>query len=365
MNILFYSSFNSRARDAESLMIAFKKQGHYVVSLSQAEGKDINNILIASGIEALSYKVSTKKKIWFTFKHLAYLIRLCKNKNVDIIYCHLEPASFIGVISQFFIRSKVYLCRHHIDEAMLYDFHKSVSYRLTYALAKKIIVVSNRAKDFMVQHEGVPANKIIHINLAYNFSLFPKPNIEIANSIRQKYASDILLLTVGRLTEFKRPDLSIQLLKRLLSQNVNARLIILGNGDMSESLKQNVLNDKLNNRIIFPGHVTNVLDYMAASNFLIHPSILESSCVVVKEAALVKLPVIVCEGIGDFDEYVVNKKNGFIVDKNNFVIEATDVIQFYKNQQSKMNEISGKLHQEVNRIFNIDTVIDSYAQLNQ
>ena len=43
MNILFYSSFNARARDAETLMLAFKKQGHRVVSLTQAEGKPIND----------------------------------------------------------------------------------------------------------------------------------------------------------------------------------------------------------------------------------------------------------------------------------------------------------------------------------
>ncbi|NJM26390.1 MAG: hypothetical protein HC859_13810 [Bacteroidia bacterium] len=41
--ILFYSPFNQRSRDTESLMIAFKQMGHRVLSLSQQEGHIIND----------------------------------------------------------------------------------------------------------------------------------------------------------------------------------------------------------------------------------------------------------------------------------------------------------------------------------
>lgn len=364
MNILFYSSFNSRARDAETLMIAFKKQGHRVISLTQAEGKPINDILKDAGIEALSYSVKTKNKISSVFKQMLYLIRLCKKENIGIIYCHLEPASFIGVLAQYFISARVYLCRHHIDEALLYNFHSSISYRLTYRLAKKVIVVSHHAKKFMVENEGIDANKIIHINLAYDFSLFNKPNIENVISIKKKYNADILLITVGRLTQFKRTELSLEVLKLLIQHGFDAKLLILGEGEMREPLLQTIKEEKLTNEVFLTGYVQNVLDYMAASTFLLHPSILESSCVVVKEAGLIELPVIICKGIGDFDEYLINNENGFAINRDNFITEALDAIRSNAGEKTRLKKITSKLKQDVIRLFSIDNIINDYDCLN-
>ena len=364
MNILFYSSFNSRARDAETLMIAFKKQGHRVLSLTQAEGKNINDVLFHAGIDARSYITKSKNKIGNVLQHTLYLIRLCKKENIDIIYCHLEPASFIGILSQYFIKAKVYLCRHHIDEALLYNFSKSITYRLTYRLAKKIIVVSEKAKKFMIETEGVAASKIIHINLAYDFTLFNKPNAENVAELKKKFSADILLLTVGRLTQFKRPQLSIDVLKMISQRGIDAKLIILGNGEMFEPLKQAIRYDNLEHKVFFTGHVQNVLDYMAASTFLLHPSILESSCVVVKEAGLIGLPAIVCQGVGDFDEYLVNGENGFLANHDNFVSDAVNVIQMCINDGANLKKITTKLNQDIIRIFSVDKIIDSYKSLN-
>ncbi len=364
MNILFYSSFNSRARDAESLMLAFKNQGHDVISLTQASGNDINSILIASGVKALSYEVQSKYTIWFVLKHLYYLIRLCWRESIDIIYCHLEAPSFIGVLSQFFIRPKVYICRHHIDEAKLYGFDQSISYKLTYRLARQIIVVSNHAKEFMVADERIPSKKIIHINLAYDFSLFTKPDTNSVDRLKKKYMADILLLCVGRLTEFKRPNLSIDVLKSLLQRQVNAKLIILGSGPMNASLNKMVADQHLCEKVFFEGRVPNVLDYMAASDFLIHPSVLESSCVVVKEAGLTKLPVIVCKGIGDFDDYLIHTENGFLVNENRFVDEATWVIETYSHDKEKLTKIGEKLSQGVRDFFNITNVLKAYDKIH-
>jgi glycosyltransferase involved in cell wall biosynthesis len=364
MNILLYSSFNSRARDAETLMIAFKNQGHRVISLTQAEGEPINSFLIGAGIEALSFKVVSKNKLIFTLRHILHLIRLCKRENIDIIYCHLEPASFVGVLAQYFIQAKVYLCRHHIDEALLYNFNKSISYRLTYRLAKKIIVVSSRAKKFMTEIEKIPANKIIHINLAYDFSLFNKPIGESVGKIKVKFDSEILLITVGRLTQFKRPELSVQVLRTLILDGIDAKLIILGTGEMYEALTQIIVNENLTDKIFLMGYVQNVLDYMAAATFLVHPSILESSCVVVKEAGLIRLPVIACRGIGDFDEYLVNGKNGFLVNQETFVTEAVDVVKSNLKSSAKLNSMTANLHQDILRIFSINQIIHSYDQIN-
>ena len=56
-NILFYVPFNQRSRDTESVMLAFRKQGHTVICLSQLEGYLINDFLNAHGITAVSHVI--------------------------------------------------------------------------------------------------------------------------------------------------------------------------------------------------------------------------------------------------------------------------------------------------------------------
>src|SRR5260221_8085766 len=108
MSILFYSPFERRSRDTESLMLAFRNRGHTVISLSQASGTYINEYLKGEGIEAMSYVVSSTPKIWYYVKHILFLIRLCRNRNIDIVFSHLESANFVASLAQFFIRGKVY-----------------------------------------------------------------------------------------------------------------------------------------------------------------------------------------------------------------------------------------------------------------
>lgn len=357
--ILFYTPFYRRSRDVESLMLAFKEKGHRVISLTQLEGRDINPFLQTRGIEAFSYYLPGNPNFFYFLRHLLYFIRFCWRNDVSIVFSHLDAANFVASIGQYFIRSKVYLCRHHIDEAALYNYNLSWSYRLTNLFSRKIIAVSKHSVEYMIKVEGISPRKLIHINLAYDFSLFPPPDKKIVETIRSKYGGAPLLITVCRLTNFKRPDLSIKLLEKLRKNNINAKLIILGSGDMQSSLEEYVNAHDLNDVVFFLGHIGNVLEYIAAGDFLIHPSVLESSCVVVKEAGLVERPVIVCRGIGDFDDYIHHGRNGFLVRKDHFVDDASEIIA--GNLDSKvLNELGRHLRDDVLERFDIRNIISNY-----
>jgi glycosyltransferase involved in cell wall biosynthesis len=364
--ILFYSPFNQRSRDTESLMIGFSKQGHQVISLSQQEGFFINEFLRAEKIEAHSYVMpGPRSGWWYYFRHLIYFIRFCWQRNPDVVYCHLEAANFVGAVGQYFIKSKVYLCRHHINEALLYNFDKNLSYRITYKLAKKVIVVSEHARRYMIEKEKIPAHKITHINLAYDFSLYSDPGDSNVKLIRKQYDCDILLVSVCRLTQFKRPDVAIKTLKRLVDQGQNSKLVLLGKGEMLEDLKKLIAELSLQDRVYMPGFVSNVLEYMKAADFFIHPSILDSSCVAVKEAGLVSKPVIACKGIGDFDDYIVNGVNGFTVDPKRFDEEAASVIlKNHKNQEILLS-MGEQLRCDVLTLFSAQNILPQYASLNK
>ena len=364
LTILFYSPFNNRSRDTESLMIGFKKQGHRVISLSQSGGRFIHAYLQSQGIETHEYQTQTGLTILYFLKHILFFVRFCRKNKVDIVYSHLESANFVASIGQYFIGSKVYLCRHHIDEAALQGFDKSIFYKLTYALAKKIIVVSDQAARYMVQVEKIKPSKIIKINLAYDFSLYAKPGLDAIKKIKEQISADLILLTACRLTKYKRTELSIQVLKKLVEAGINAKRIILGRGEEEFNLRSLAGVEGVSDRLIMPGYVNNVTDYLAACDLLLHPSVLESSCVTVKEAGITNLPVIVCKGVGDFDDYIVPDENGFVVSRENFVEEATTTILSNYKHKEKLGRIAINLQAKVHALFNIDRVIVQYKELN-
>jgi glycosyltransferase involved in cell wall biosynthesis len=226
-----------------------------------------------------------------------------------------------------------------------------------------VIVVSRRAKDFMIEKEKIEAGKILHINLAYDFNLYMKPDPERAKLIRSGYENQVTLLTVGRFSQSKRTTVVIELLKMLRDRGVPARAILLGKGEEEDNVNNMIADAGLSGAVLMPGYVHNVLDYMTASDFLVHPSVSESSCVAVKEAALTHLPVIVCKGVGDFDEYMVNEENGFIVDAGQFAKSAAAIITQYRNRD--MSPITNSLHKKVIELFSVANVVSQYQKLNE
>lgn len=347
-------------------MIAFKQQGHKVVFLTQQEGYLINAFLMQSGIDTYAHVVKRLKTDWlYYFKHLIFFIFFCWKHNIEVVYSHLEPANFVASIGQLFIRARVFMCRHHIDEARLYNFDKKLSYRITYGLARQIIVVSDHAKKYMVDTERISASKIRHINLAYDFNLYEKCDPISVSNIRQKYKADLLLVSVCRMTLYKRPQIAIETLKVLIDQNIDAKLILLGKGDLESELHQIIKTLNLDRRVFMPGYVDNVLEYMTAADFFLHPSVLESSCVTIKEAGLVNLPTIVCRGVGDFDEYLINGRNGFMVNRECFAKEASELLIQHFMQKELLKEIGANLNTTVHNLFDLKNVIANYDQLNE
>lgn len=363
MNILFYTPLNTRCRDIESQAVYFASEGHKIFLLTQHAWGPLHQNFLAYGYQTAADESSSRFTTFRVLKRMKKLIRHCKSSRIDLVYAHLEPCNFIAVLSQYFIKARVIICRHHVDEAKLYPFGNDLSYKLTYRLAKDIVVVSDRAKRYMVREEGVPEDRITHINLAYNFDLYELPNSDSVTHLRDNLNADLVLLSVCRLTRYKRPDLSVEVLKRLIANGLSVKLVILGRGELQQELEEKIRNENLQQFCVLPGYVTNVLEYMAAADILIHPSLLESSCITIKEAALVKLPVMVCRNIGDFNEVIKNGVNGFIVDPDNFVQEISDLILRNTNNRNELLSTALRLRETVYELFDIATVGPVYEKL--
>lgn len=346
-------------------MAEFVKSRHRVFFLNQQINPYLPDLCKSAGV---TYETVTIRPTRFTSLRIIYywfhLIQFIRNNKVDVVYSHLEPANFIAVLVQYFVKARIVVVRHHLDLAELIGFDEDLSYRLSYRLAKDIITVSAAARRYMIEREKIKALKIHHINLGYDFSVFGTPTPEKVTQIRNKFSESIILISVGRLDSFKRPEQSIEVCSMLIEKGHKAHLFLLGSGENESTIKTRISELGLQNHVELLGYVDNVMDYLKPSDWLLHPSISESSCVVVKEAALAELPVIACKGVGDFDDYLISHGNSVLVDRDHFAEEAVKEIIYFENNKTEKVDMGRKLKEIVVSNFDIRTVVSQYNQFH-
>lgn len=366
MNILFYTPFNSRSRDTETLMQAFKNQGHNVFLLTQDPWDAYQEQCKKYGVEVFTHVLPKRNSIVYFVKHSLYLIRFCQKNKIDVVYAHLENAGLSAVLAQYFIKAKVFACRHVIDEAYLLKSKKFILLnKIVYGLSKQVIVVSEHCKNWMVEKEKIKSNKIKVIPLAYNFDLYAKPDRKIVREIKIQYPCEMLLLIACRMVKAKRAELSIQLTQQLIAEGFDVKLLVLGSGPELETLQTQVKTLSLEAKVFVLGFKTNIMDYLAACDLLVHPSLMDSSSVIIKEAGLNAKPVIACAGIGDVDEYLVSGQNAFLVSEKNTLEEmALKIKSFYRNT-ALLKYVGENLQEVVVQRFNILKIIETYNGIHK
>jgi glycosyltransferase involved in cell wall biosynthesis len=90
---------------------------------------------------------------------------------------------------------------------------------------------------------------------------------------------------------------------------------------------------------------------MAAADLLIHPSLTEASSNVVKEMGLLKKPVAVCEHVGDFDDYIKDMENGYILQTLSLKDSIERVIRDAYSRKEALRGMGEKLNQSVLNLF--------------
>ena len=271
--------------------IAEGLQGKEYIEVIACESKGMGNINTINNIKvtkasSLGIFFSTPISISFPF-----LLRK-KIQKFDILHFHLPFP--LGVMSYLFfclkIKNQKIIVTWHSDivkQKFLLFFYNPFSI-LFLKRADKILVTSHnflKNSPFLKKFQ----NKCSVISLGIDIKKFQKiqeRKIKINNPENRK-----IILFVGRLSYYKGLEYLINAMK-----NINAILLIIGNGKLEQKLKKQTKKLKLNEKIIFLSHLQNQeLKYCyKISNIFVLPSIekTEAFGLVQLEAMLSELPVI-------------------------------------------------------------------------
>ncbi len=181
--------------------------------------------------------------------------------------------------------------------------------RMTHSLADRVVCVSPKVADFVVERVGVPRNKIVVIPNGVDLADFSHlPDKRAARAALGLSADRLVLGTVSRLHPVKRLDVLLRALVWLGS----AQTVIVGYGPEERRLKVLAEQLGLEKRVHFVGQQRDVRPWLAAMDVFVLSSDWEGMPNAVLEAMACGLPV-VATSVGGTPDIVVDGGTGLLV----------------------------------------------------
>ncbi|MBC7694097.1 MAG: glycosyltransferase family 4 protein [Burkholderiales bacterium] len=344
----------------------FKNRGYRVFFLTTCQWGSIHEELKAKGVRADEIKISKSFSLIYYIKMILFLIRYSKKNNIGVIHSHLQVPNLVSSISRFFIKAKVFNVRHNSDVIELGGSSKEkVIEKVINRLSDHIIAISDKVKTQLIDKEGVNSKKIYRINNGYRFSDYENLSINENEylKIKAKYHCRLLIVSPGRLIKTKRHEITIKGIKELQLKGYDAQLLILGEGPEHKSIETFIKQTGIEEWVHLLGYIPNISDYLKASDIVVLLSESEASSNIVKEAGYFEKPVIVCENVGDFSDYIVNGQNGFLLSKEDPLSEFIKLIESVYTNKELLKGIGAKLKNSILAEFDIELVGKQYEEL--
>jgi glycosyltransferase involved in cell wall biosynthesis len=340
------------------------EMGYKVVLLTTCEEGLLHSLAREIGVVTESSEVNSNNKLHYYFSQLMKLNAIIKKYRIDIIIAHQQKPALIAGLLKKFVPFKLIYVRHNSDEDYVaFPLKAKWLNSIVNSLTPIKIAPSDIVQRFWIDKEKVNSNQIHRINYGYNFQQYEDVNYKAVELIKKEYNAQLLLISIARLVPVKRHREMFTVIQKMRSKGIDCKLICLGDGPMMAELGHLIQTMNLKGHVILLGRKENIFDYIEAADLFIHLSTTEASNSAVKEVGLCKKPVIVCNDVGDFGEYVNKNVNGFLVNKENPIDETCSILEKVNNHSINLNEIGNRFNKTVIEMFHINNVITKYKQV--
>ncbi len=280
-----------------------------------------NEEIINSTVETFGVKVynipelNDKIPIRLFFK----LLRILKEENVDIIHTHLvKPYIFAGLLNLFLKKKLIFNYHGIFINSDFYNSFEKIILNLFHKLILNLKLVDIWIFPSKLLQEKV-TNEISYNSLSEfyyngyeiyknNSAEFDKYFIEQLNQIKSKY---FLIGVIGRVDHYKRIDIALTILKKLIELKINAFVAVVGDGDLLDKMKIEANRLGIADRVKFFGFVSDVGNYFIYFDLILITSEAEGFPMVIWEAMYNGVPV-VSSDVGGIKEILESENCGIV-----------------------------------------------------
>lgn len=322
--------------------------------------KNIPNLYEKVPVDVKVYKISFKNKLdllgFFKLKNIL------KEIKPDVVVSSMFSANTIFRIFQPIFGYKIFAREHNI-----YHEKKWWQNKVDNFLSKrseKIIAVSKSVAEFASKQANISIEKfqVIHNGVEIDKTNEFKNNFS-KNDLRRKLnikEDSLVFLNVGRLKKQKQQDLLIDAFKIVSSKYNNAQLFIVGRGPEEDYLKNKIIENNLEGKVVLTGYSDSVYDFYRASDVFVLSSKYEGFPNVAIEAMAFGLPLLSTKVPG-VDEFLLDGENGFLMNENPENISEKMIKFIELNLESKRSMSDSALNTASG--FDIKDIVLKYSKL--
>lgn len=300
-----------------NLMEAQKEMGIYPILLSIGKysigEKSIERELKKRGMSVISQRFRGGVNVFGAIK----ILNVAKSLHVDIIHSHGYKADILLSIMPHFLRKTPILTTLHgftsinkMSKMALYEIFDCISLKRI----DKIVAVSSKIAERKIFHTLGIKPSVIHNGIkaidfedgAFN-SAFP----EIDKKLQGKFK----IISIGRLSLEKNFCSLIRAITHLLDQNVDASLVIFGEGNERQRLENCIHTLGLKEAVYMLGYYPKAYRFLVDFDVFALSSLTEGFPVVVIEAMQSETPI-VATNVGEIPRMLDYGELGNVVNAN-------------------------------------------------
>lgn len=278
---------------------------YFLADMSVKQMYPVKGEIIHTGIKSCIYNnVLGDVQALAKLVKSSFVMRKWKKKyKIDVAISFMEEFNYINILSKGKEKVITRICSilsHRPDlSGILYN--KQVI-NFFYNKADQVIVLCNYAKNDMYKNYSIAMQKMTKV---------PNPALQINvgnTKTAWKYGNKVIVV-VGRLTQLKQQDRIIRAFSYVYEHEKDARLLVLGTGEMEGYLKSVIAKYGLNGKVILAGFRKNISYYLKNSKIFVLASKVEGMPNSMLEAMAYGLPIITTDSPGACGELVGKKKN--------------------------------------------------------
>ena len=165
---------------------------------------------------------------------------------------------------------------------------------------------------------------------------------EINRKKKEKIDLDNFYLSVGRLTKQKNFMFLCRAFKEIVKENSKVKLVIAGDGEEENEIKNFISENNLKNNIILLGYIDNIYPYFKNSKGFILSSLWEDPGFVLVEASYCRTPILTSNAWPGPVELIKDDFNGVVFennDMNNFLEKFKYFEKLKQTDKFKLNSL--------------------------
>lgn len=332
----------------ENLSCSLAAEGHDVLVISFFD----LHTAITERIENKGIKIEyLGKKRGFDPSIISKMRRIIKAYQPDVIHTHryVLPYAFLASLG---LKVKRVHTVHNVAQKEQTKAGKTINGVLFQHFNVVPVALSEEIQRTIQEVYGLPDNRI---PVVFN-------GIDLSRCIvKESYArkDTFTVLHIGRFMDVKNHELLLRSFARFKGQHSDARLQLLGDGELKENMMQLVGQLNIADAVEFAGLQSNVYPWLHNADVFILPSKFEGMPMTLIEAMGTGLPII-ASNVGGIPDMLSSQMEALLIEpKEEKIIEALEIVY----SDAKKREYWGRNALQRSSLFSSQAMARKYLQL--